>query len=162
MTTVASNLEHNEAPNGGAATVLTLLRRQRDLYRRLHRLADRQHGLIAESDPGTLLTVLGDRQKLVESLLEVGRELAPHRETWAETRQALDDQDREEAEGILAEVCQILGQVIDADEQDARLLSARKVHGSGALQSLRSDREAVSAYAAGARQSVCAKLSEES
>jgi hypothetical protein len=127
---------------------MSLLRRQRDLYRRLHRLAECQRGLVAENDSGPLLSLLGDRQKVIRSLLEVGQELAPHREDWPRTRDTLAAGDRQEAEQILAEVSTILGQVIAADEQDSRLLSARKVQTAQALQGVHSDRAAVSAYAA--------------
>ncbi len=163
MTVVATIPKARATLGDAAAPVMDLLRRQHDLYSRLHRLAERQRGLIAANDAGTLLTLLGDRQKLVESLLEVGQELAPHRASWARTRETLGEQDRGEAERILAEVSQLLGQVIAADENDARLLSARKAHNAASLQTLRSDQQAVSAYAASARRPAGVdRLSEES
>jgi hypothetical protein len=140
-----------------------LLRRQQALYGRLHRLAERQRGLIATNDSGSLLTLLGDRQKLVESLMQVSQELAPHRDAWAKTRRSLSKEDQAEADHILADVSRMLGQVISADERDARLLSARKAQTAGALQELRCDQQAVSAYAASARQAgVSGRLSEQS
>ena len=130
---MSANTERGDTVGQDVAAVMSLLRRERDLYRRLHRLAERQRGLVAENDSGSLLSLLGDRQKVIRSLLEVGQELAPHREDWPRTRDTLSAGDRQEAEQILTEVSTILGQVIAADEQDSRLLSARKVLFRGAV-----------------------------
>lgn len=161
---MSANTERGGRSGQDVALVMGLLRRQRDLYRRLHRLAERQRGLVVENDGGSLLSVLGDRQKVIQSLLEVGQELAPHREDWPKTRETLAPGERQEAEQILAEVTAILGQVIAADEQDSRLLSARKAQAARAVQGLRADRAAVSAYAAASSAAgpVLTRISEES
>lgn len=132
----------------GPSAVLDLLRRQRDLYGGLHRLAARQRQLITGNDAGSLLTLLGDRHALTESLLEVGRELAPFRENWSAFRESLGKGDRAEADGLIAEVNQLLGQVITSDEEDSRLLSARKTQIADQLKSRQAERTAVAAYAA--------------
>ncbi len=139
----------NEAPAAlDAARLMELLRQQRDSYRDLGRLAERQRRLIAEDDPGELLSLLGRRQKLTQELVEMGRQLAPHRENWAATRDALDPRDRQLAEHMLAEVRELLGKIIEGDEQDARSLSARKTHTAAELGTTRAERQAIAAYAA--------------
>lgn len=128
--------------------VLDLLRRQRALYYNLRRLADRQRHLIQAGDSGPLLSLLCDRQKLTDSLLEVGKELAPHRERWSEMRGELDPGYRREAEEIIGEVSRLLGDIITLDEEDARLLSSRRSQTAVMLRSQRNTQRAVSAYAA--------------
>ena len=130
--------------------VLDLLRRQRALYFSLRRLADRQRHLIRVGDSGSLLTLLCERQKLTDSLLEVGQELAPHREQWSQTRQELDPGHRREAEANIAEVSRLLGDIIKLDEEDARLLSSRRSQTAEMLRSHRNTQTAVSAYATAA------------
>ncbi|GAG47661.1 unnamed protein product, partial [marine sediment metagenome] len=88
------------------------------------------------------------RQKLTQELVEMGRQLAPHRENWAATRDALDPRDRQLAEHMLAEVRELLGKIIESDEQDARSLSARKTHTAAELGTTRAERQAIAAYAA--------------
>ncbi|MFQ5489580.1 MAG: hypothetical protein ACE5GE_02560 [Phycisphaerae bacterium] len=145
MKTTEQNVE---SAGGSARRVLDLLRRQRGLYRNLRRLADRQRHLIHEGDSSPLLSLLCDRQKLTESLLQVGRELAPHRERWSQTRGQLDPGYRLEAEEIIAEVNGLLGEIIKLDEEDARLLSSRRTQTAGMLRTHRNTQRAVSAYAA--------------
>jgi hypothetical protein len=128
-----------------------LLRRQCDLHRGLQRMAARQRRLVHEDDPGSLLSLLNDRRALTESLLEVGRQLAPVRENWPAVRESLAPADRAEADDIIAEIDRLLAQVIDSDEEDARLLSTRKAQVAGEMTSLRADRQAAAAYAATSR-----------
>ncbi|MHC4064444.1 MAG: hypothetical protein ACYSUI_08080 [Planctomycetota bacterium] len=144
--------------------LMSLLLRQRDLYRDLHRLADRQRRLIAEDDPGELLSLLGQRQKLTGELMELGRQLAPHRENWAATRESLAPGDCAQAEQMLGEIRGLLQKIIDDDEQDARLLSARKMQTAASMGAARADRRAVTAYAATAVQQAgrLDRISEES
>jgi len=143
----------NDASAGqGANMLLKLLRRQRDAYRELQRLADRQRRLIAQDDPSELLTVLGRRQKLTQELVVLGQELAPHREDWSATCVGLDPGDRKDAERMLAEASALLGRIIQDDEQDARLLLARKTQTATQLGTVRGERRAVAAYAATASQ----------
>ena len=130
---------------------MDLLRRQRDLHRGLQRMATRQRRLVHEDDPGSLLSLLNDRRALTDSLLEVGRQLAPVRENWATVRESRAPADRTEADGIIAEVNRLLEQIIDSDDEDARLLSARKAQVAGKVTSVRTDRQAAAAYAATSR-----------
>ncbi len=157
------NKQHERASGDTGQGVIGLLRRQRDLYRQLRSLAERQRGLVARNDAADLLSVLGDRQKVVQALAHLGRDLAPHREDWDQTREELGAEDREEADRILVEVRTILEEVISADERDARMLSARRTQNARALHGVHGDRRAVTAYAAGsATHRGIERLSEES
>jgi len=141
-------------PTGFDGTeLMDLLRRQRDLYVCLRRLADRQRRLVADDDPTALLSLLGDRQRLTRELLEVGRHLSPYRESWPATRASLEPSDCREAERMVAESGALLQRIIEDDEQDARLLSARRTLTATRANGLRSERAALSAYASAVGQS---------
>lgn len=132
-------------------SVAELVRNQRDLYRSLHRLAERQRRLIAADDPSALLSLLSQRQSLTRSLVELGQRLAPYREDWPATSESLDPSHRREVQDMLDEARDLLGQIIAADEEDARLLTARKAKAAADLTTFRSGRQAVCAYASAAR-----------
>lgn len=139
-----------------------LLRRQRDLYRRLSQLVERQRSLVTAGDPAPLLGILGERQEVVGQLVQLSRDLAPHRDRWSSTRERFSASDRAEAEAILTEVNTVLGRVMDADERDARLLSARKGKTAQALQGMSTDRSALAAYASSSSSQAADRLNEES
>ncbi|MCH7814220.1 MAG: flagellar export chaperone FlgN [Planctomycetes bacterium] len=148
-----------------AAEVMSLLRRQCALYRALKHLARRQRALITQEDSAPLLEVLGQRQKLTHDLVELNRQLAPYRDAWALARESLAPGDRGEADRIVSEVSDLLKGIIEEDEHDARLLSARKSQTAAALQANQAERQTVSAYAAVAAGPAGARfdqISEES
>jgi hypothetical protein len=111
-------------------------------------MAQRQRRLIADDDPSALLSLLSQRQKLTQSLVELSGRLAPYRQDWPATCRALDEGERREVQGMLDEVSDLLGRIIAADEEDARLLTARKAKVAAELKTHQGDRRAVAAYAA--------------
>ena len=68
--------ENAESTEPRGQSVAELVRSQRDLYRSLHRLAERQRRLIAADDPSALLSLLSQRQRITQSLVELGQRLA--------------------------------------------------------------------------------------
>ena len=143
-----SGMTHESRSPRDTVELMELLRRQRDSYRDLRRLAERQRRLISEDHPGDLLLLLAQRQKLTREIVEMGQQLAPARQSWSATRESLDPAERREAEQMLAEASGLLGRIIADDEQDARLLAARKTQTAAAIEAARADRQAVVAYAA--------------
>jgi len=129
-------------PNG----ILELLRLQAKLHAKLESFADRQRALVTGSDVGPLLSLLADRQKLTDQLVRVGDGLAPVRRDWAAVRERFTPDERAEAEQLLAETQERLKRMIEGDESDARLLSARKQSVARALRATHTTSQAVSAY----------------
>ncbi len=129
------------------ASLAELVRTQRDLYHRLDRLAQSQRRLIAGEDPTALLSLLSRRQTLTQSLVELGERLAPYRQDWAAACAALEPTQRREVQGMVDEVSDLLGRIIAADEEDARMLTARKAKTAAELTAFRGGRRAMSAYA---------------
>lgn len=108
-----------------ATASLSLLARQRDLYRSLKALAQRQRALITAGRQEELLGVLAERQKVVEQLTALNDEVKTLRERWGRVYWSLNASERNRADAMVQEVQQTLAEILAADEHDARLLSAR-------------------------------------
>jgi hypothetical protein len=132
----------------GSAGVLGLLREQAALYAKLERCASRQRPLIAQEDTAPLLSLLAERQRLSMDLAEVNARLEPVRQDWEAIRGRLSYQDRCAVECLLAEIRARLRRLIESDEEDTRLLSARKQATAQGLRATHSMGQALSAYRA--------------
>ena len=129
-----------------AGEVLPLLREQAGLYARLETLANRQRSLVTGDEVGPLLMLLADRQKLSESLVQIGHRLAPIRRDWSACRERLEPSQRVEAERLIGEARDRLRRIMQMDEQDARVLAARKETAAKTLQAAHSTSQAAQAY----------------
>lgn len=135
-----------EIPVEGPEGVLRLLREQVSLYTRLEQCASRQRPLIAQEDTAPLMSLLAERQRLSVELAEVSARLEPVRRDWETLRQRFSHPERDEAEQLLAEIRERLRRLIDSDEEDARMLSARKQAAAEGLRATHSVGQALSAY----------------
>ncbi len=129
-----------------ADEVLRLLREQVALYTRLESFADRQRMLVSGDDPGRLLPLLADRQKLSLELRRVATRLEPVRRNWSGYRARLTPPQRREADHLLNDARARLGRVIEGDERDARILSVRKEAAAQTLRAIHSTGQAITAY----------------
>lgn len=134
------------SPPLGPKNILSLLHEQVDLYAELAGYADEQRSWITMEDTGALLTVLGKRQKLSARLGDVVQRLEPVRRDWVTHRTCFDSTQRLEAEGLLADIKSRLRELIDRDEEDVRMLSARKQAVTSAMRSTHSTGQALLAY----------------
>ncbi len=130
----------------GPENILSLLREQVDLYAELAGYADEQRSLITREDTGPLLAVLAKRQELSSRLGDVVQRLEPVRRDWATHRTRFDSTQRMEAEDLLADIRSRLRDIIDSDEEDVRMLSARRQSVRSAMRSTHSTGQALCAY----------------
>jgi len=144
-------MEHaHELPD--SERLLALLREQRDLYRKLRALSDRQRGLISGDEPDRLLNILRDRQTLVAGLVRLNDQLAPYRRDWESIHARLPDNTRDEASALLSEINEILQGILRIDQEDGALLSARRQAVARSLSDVSGGRTANAAYAQQARR----------
>ena len=134
--------------DAGGREALLLLRAQAELFGRLETLAVRQRDLVTSDEAEALLDVLNTRRALAAELAGVVQRFEPMRRDWRAVRGRLSDADRVEADGLLNDIRDRLRRVMDGDERDVRLLSARKVMTAAGLRATAGAGEAVSAYAA--------------
>jgi chorismate mutase len=109
-----------------ADELLDLLVSQHELYRQLRRLAMAQHDLIAAEDPTGLLNLLSQRQRLIDQLAEINLKLEPARADWKRVESMLTTEQRGKAQKLVEQVGQLLAEILQADEADSKVLSARK------------------------------------
>lgn len=131
--------------------LLGLLRQQRDLYHRLADLSARQRGMISGDRPEALLNILTERQELIIALARLNELLSPLRQDWNNTFAALPPSIQQSATDLLDEVNATLRSIIQADQEDGALLSARKQALVRNLADVEGTRAAGAAYARQAR-----------
>lgn len=127
--------------------VAELLSEQRDLYRQLARLSERQRGLITGDEPERLLALLSERQQLIDRLESIGVELRPYQANWRQVRAGLTDDEGRRVDGLLGEVNAILSEILKQDEADTALLSARKNQTQQQIGTIQTGRQVGRAYA---------------
>jgi hypothetical protein len=143
MTTALDGLE---STGTSPDEVLALLREEASLYAGLQANASRQRSLVTGEDMGPLLALLADRQRLSVELTRIGTKLAPTRRDWPTYRMSFTPTQRAEADRLVSDISDRLRRVIESDEEDARMLCARKQVVAQALQSTHTAGEALVAY----------------
>ena len=146
MATIAERPAQAQKLSEGIESVLGMLRTQALMYARLESFARQQRRLVSAEDAAPLLAVLADRQRLAAELAPLGAALTPIRRHWELYRGGLTAPEREEADRLVAETAACLQRVIESDEHDARLLSARRTLTMRELQSTRTGGSAMAAY----------------
>ncbi|HVP09786.1 MAG TPA: hypothetical protein VMV94_01210 [Phycisphaerae bacterium] len=128
--------------------LLELLERQRLLYRRLRLLTERQRALVIQDDAQALLTLLADRQKLVDELMKLNAELTTYRQNWTNVYGALEEPLRKRIAELLEEANASLGVILQSDSRDSATLSARRQEIADRMTAADSGSRAGAAYAA--------------
>jgi len=127
-------------------SMMSLLREQARLYADLEALASRQRSLVTEAATESLLALLAERRKLSSALMELGDALGPARREWPTYRTRLTLPERIEADRLIVDMEDRLKRVMEGDERDARLLSARKQWTAHHLRSSHITSDAIRAY----------------
>ena len=134
-------------PDVWAPRLARVLDRQREIYERLELISLSQAQLISEDQTDDLLSVLGQRQSLIEQLSALNDELAPFAERWNELAPRLSEEHREALRQRFDDVGRLVESITRRDEGDRRALEARRSTVGNELQSLTRSRGAVAAYA---------------
>ena len=141
----------SQTKEADAQKLISLLRRQVSIYTRLEQFSVRQRDLIVAEDQQQLLALLAERQKLVDELRALNQCLVPLQEYWRANRETVAPSLRTEADQLVGCAGEILQRILGADEQDARILSARKAQTANQVTALAQSRQAFDAYGAGGR-----------
>ncbi|MFH1419594.1 MAG: hypothetical protein ABII12_15060 [Planctomycetota bacterium] len=139
----------NDGPSQpGASQLVELLERQRSLYHRLRTLAERQKSLVVCEDVQPLLRLLADRQRLVDELMELNKEMSEFRRNWSSIYGSLDGASRKRVARLLEEANSALGLILRSDSRDTATLSAKRQDVATRLASIDSGSRVSAAYAA--------------
>lgn len=130
------------------AGLVRLLTQQRDLYLQLKTLSDQQASLIVGGETEQLLSVLAHRQRLVDALTRLNRDLAGYRQQMPDLQNDLPPADRDRVRALMDEVDGLLHAIIEQDDRDRQQLQAAQqkvgvqIHqaarGGAAMQAYRS------------------------
>ncbi len=127
--------------------LVTLLRRQRELYAALRALSEQQRSTLSGDRPERLLEILRERQDIVSSLSTLNEDLGPYRRNWDSTLGRLPESHRKVVGELHGEINGLLRVILKTDEEDAELLAVRKSAVSAQLAELGGRRAATVAYA---------------
>ena len=100
---------------------------QVEWYGKLLKLAELQHTLVEQERTDDLLVVLDRRQKIVEQLTAIEHRLRPTKLGWHDIATTLEATHRAALESRFAEARTLLAAITQADQDDAMLLTQRKI-----------------------------------
>lgn len=132
--------------NNEAEEVFAMLQQQRDLYRELKSQSERQDALIANGETDQLLSLLAQRQKLIDGLGQVSSSLAPYRSRIAAIADQAAGDLGEQMRGMVEEVRVLLESIIACDEKGKADLEAARDKVGGQIRQAAGAVAAAGAY----------------
>jgi hypothetical protein len=103
--------------------MIAALEEQVECYRRLEKLALRQHEQVQQGDTEGLIEVLEQRQAVVSRIVELEKELGPAKRQWKQ-----DGSEPGRPKELLSESKLLLQRITEADRDDAIVLQQRKLN----------------------------------
>lgn len=136
------------APVNGMDTraFVALLKQQVAVFEQLDGYAQQQETLINEGRADELLTVLGRRQELINTLNGLNDQAEPFRRGWTQFSAGLDEAERSEIGELLKQVQSMLAEIIQRDERDRTELQQQRGKVSKELQQVSQVGAAMNAY----------------
>lgn len=134
----------------GQDAVIVALEEQVDCYKKLVKLAERQHEFVQQGNTEELLGVLEQRQAVLDQIGPLEKIVAPAKRQWGQFLTLLDGEVRGQAEGLLEETRRLLEEITTADRNDALVLQQRKLNISRQMGQQDSAAKVSKSYAAGA------------
>ena len=109
-----------------AADLIGLLDQQRGIYQQLHALSERQAGLVGNGDAEALLTLLGERQRLIDQLTQLNGRIEPFKRDWPRLWAQLDENSQAQVQNLIDKVQSLLDGIVQQDERDRAALSEHR------------------------------------
>lgn len=106
--------------------LLNILQQQQALLTRLAHLAQRQGELIRDNRTDALLTLLGERQQIIDRFLAMQHDLGDLTEKLDQRLQEIQPHQREQIERLIHEIGQSLDAVMKHDERDRHALESAR------------------------------------
>ena len=122
------------------------------LYSRLTELAGQQSHVIQSGDTDALLSLLGQRQTLVERVIALNEDLEPFTSRWDELSPKLPETRRAEVRDRIDTLESLVARIAARDEQDHAALKQQRDAVTSELGGISQRRSAVNAYATGSSQ----------
>lgn len=129
-----------------------ILDEQLGLYRRLDELSQSQAGVIESGDSDALLTVLGQRQTIVERITALNADLEPFTSRWDTLSLRVPGTKKQSIRARLDELETLVGSITQRDEHDRAALEKQRAAVSSDLVGLGHQKSAHNAYVGSPRQ----------
>ncbi|MEM9348248.1 MAG: hypothetical protein AAGB26_16695 [Planctomycetota bacterium] len=136
----------NQSSSEEVTEVFALLERQRDLYRELKSHSEQQDALIASGATDQLLSLLAQRQRLIDGLGQVSTSLAPYRSRIAAIADQAASDVGEQMRSMVEEVRVLLESIIAFDEKGKADLEAARDKVGGQIRQAAGAVAAAGAY----------------
>lgn len=108
------------------SNILPVLNARRQHCRNLLDLSRRQRTLIDDSDYSQLLSILGQKQRLLGRLDELNKEHPDLKTRWKQIRDTGDAEWRDDCEHILAETESLLAELIEEEQHSTDHLTRKR------------------------------------
>lgn len=131
---------------GEHAEFVDLLSQQLELYQELSRLTQEQKWLIQADEVEAMVAVLNQRRKIIDQLNITCTQLAPLRQRWEQGLPAVDPATREQVQAIVAQVQQLVAQIVKQDEEGRRALEIARNEKAKQLRHTVKSNRAMRAY----------------
>lgn len=117
--------------SGWVDTLTALLEKQEAIYLQMQVYSRRQTQLIEAEDAESLLTLLDERQRLIDQLIAISREVEPFKQRWPALWASLEEPARRVLKSRIDAVQAMLDQILQQDERDRAALveHRRKIGG---------------------------------
>ena len=141
---------NSQSSSDEATQVFALLEQQRDLYRELKSHSEQQDALIASGATDQLLSLLAQRQRLIDGLGQVSSSLAPYRSRIAAIADQATGDLGDQMRAMVEEVRVLLESIIAADEKGKTDLEAARDQVGGQIRQAADAVAAAGAYGSAA------------
>lgn len=131
-----------------APRLASILDEQIRVCTELDRLSSEQGEQIRGGDTGALLRVLGERQEMVDRLMELNGAFEPFRREWETCMARLPSSEREARQGAMRQLNELVDRIWARDEADRVELEQQRAVVSSELSGLSRGRVAMNAYGA--------------
>lgn len=108
------------------SNILSVLNARRQHCRNLLDLSKRQRTLIDASDYSQLLSILGQKQRLLGRLDEINKDYPDLKTRWKQVRDTGDAEWRDDCEHVLAETESLLAELIEEEQNSTDHLTRRR------------------------------------
>lgn len=102
------------------------LTEQLQLYQSLLALTQQQGEIVASEDADALLSLLNDRQRLIDRLTEINQHMAQHKERWAGEHGSLPPAQQQVIRSLVDQVQNLLEQIVTLDDHDRKQMMDRR------------------------------------
>ena len=153
--------EPEHPPEAAARRLTKLLTAQRDLYEEVRALSQRQSEEISQGSAGDLMSLLGQKQKLISEVELLGQEAAPLHAICEDAADQLDPDIRAGLEEAVGNLRTLLAEIVSLEDECQNALSGAKDGAAEKIEKLQKGKMLHKAYGGGKKASRTARYKDQ-